>query len=149
MDLPGINRGSLVPMKSFREEILATKDPDADKAPKLEASKIFEFFTDFRDYLHDHLGTISKRPLSYVIRTNTEVLESGEDIGYGNPDSKYNSYLHEIEHRAPIQSIVQGRNTYDPDYVRDNIAVWKLLWAIVKETNYVTHVKVYLSKQDG
>ena len=119
LDLPGINRGSLVPMKSFREEILATKDPDTDKAPKLEASKIFEFFTDFRDYLHDHLGTISKRPLSYVIRTNTEVLESGEDIGYGNPDSKYNSYLHEIEHRAPIQSIVQGRNTYDPDYVRE------------------------------
>lgn len=149
LDLPGITRESLVPMKSFRDEILAAKDPETDKAPKLEASKIFEFFTDFRDYLHDHLGAISKRPLSYVIRTNLEVPDSDEDVGYGSPDSKYNSYLNEIEHRAPIQAVVQGRVAYDPDYVRDNIAVWKLLWAIVKETNYVTHVKVYLSKQDG
>ena len=149
LDLPGINRESLIPMRSFRDEILATKDPETDKAPKLESSKIFEFFTDFRDYLHDHLGAISRRPLSYVIRTNIDVPDSEDDVGYDNPESKYNSYLNEIEHRAPIQTITQGRTVYDPDYIRDNIAVWKLLWAIVKETNYVTHVKVYLSKQDG
>ena len=35
------------------------------------------------------------------------------------------------------------------DYAHGNITVWKLLWAIVKDTQWVTYIKLFLVKQDG
>jgi hypothetical protein len=102
-------------MKSFREEVLVAKDPHQDKAPKLQSTKIFEFFIDFRDFLHDHLGTISKRPLSYVIRNEVEIPNSNDDPAFGVADTRFVSYLHEVKHRAPIK--IEGTDDYDSHFV--------------------------------
>ena len=131
-------------LQHYKKEIEKHENPLPETAPALTAKKIFDFFSDFRDYLHEHLGAISKRPLSYVIRENVQP-PNNPDPGFGEPNTKYHTRYLEIEQRAPIE--VNG--TLDPAYIQDNVTVWKLLWRIVKDTQYVTYVKPYVNKQDG
>ena len=131
-------------LRSYKKEVDKHENPSADLAPILSAKKLFDFFSDFRDFLHEHLGKISKRPLSYVIREHV-AIPTGLDPGFGEPDTIYYNRMIEIEHRAPIET----NGAPDSSYLQDNVAVWKLLWNSVKDTQYVTYVKSFVAKQDG
>ena len=141
-----IDEASVNGIRIFKKEVEKVKNPSMDEAPKLTARKIFDFFGDLRDFLHEHLGVISRRPLSYVVRKEPLVPEARLDPGYGERDTRYRSFKHEIEWRAPI---MDSTGKEDPVYSQDNVTVWKAIWTIVKDTQYVTYVKPYMPTQDG
>ena len=95
----------LAALKAYKQEVDQAKDPDAKDAPKMRPTKLFDFFTDFRDYLHATYGSISGRPLSYVIRNEIAVPLDASDPAFKVDGSRYYSYQHEIEHQVPINII--------------------------------------------
>ena len=91
----------------------------------MRPTKLFDFFTDFCDYLHATYGSISGCPLSYVIHNEIAIPPGATDPAFKAEGSQYYSYQHEIEHRAPIDVIdSSGRVSKHPYFEHDNIAVW-------------------------
>jgi len=75
------------------------------------------------------------------------LVQDPPEPAFGEPLSPYNDHLHEIEHRVPIIDSVAITNVQN--YSHDNIQVWKLLWSVVKDTQWVTYIKPFVAKQDG
>ena len=97
-----IKESRLIPLaklKAYKQEVDQAKDPVVADAPKMHPTKLFDFFINFRDYLHAAYGSISDHPLSYVIHNNIAVLPIGAaDPTFKAEGSRYYSYKHEIEH---------------------------------------------------
>ena len=151
IDLDKINGAMVREIKDFKETLTSRKDPKQDEAPTFHQDKAFEFFELFRDYLAEHTGSVSKRPLAYVIREKTKVVQDG-DPPFGKVGSTYISHNDEIEHRAPIKVIGEGSSILfkpDPHFTQDNVKVYKLLHSILKETSTLAHIKKYSKKSDG
>jgi hypothetical protein len=152
VDLEIITQDTVRQIKDFKQELTSRKDPSPEAAPKLHQDKAFEFFEAFKEYLSEHTGSVSKRPLAYVMRDQTKVTPSAEDPPFGEDNSKYISYYDEIEHRAPIK-VVGSVNSIilkpDAHFSQDNVRVYKLLHAALKGTNNLTHIKSYAKKSDG
>jgi hypothetical protein len=139
-------------IKDFKSQIDENVNPDVDKAPKLSTNKIFEFFDEFTEFLQEHVGSVSKRPLGYVVRTNAMVKPTNDDPAFGEADSTYPTYHEEIYFRAPIKTVDangQITSTNDRHFNMDNQAVFKLVWDTVKGGDYVTHIKPFQRAKDG
>ena len=64
-----------------------------DKAPKLTHKQTFEFFNEFKVFLNENIGFISKRPMGNIIGILVLVPESEAQPTFGEPDSPFGSYL--------------------------------------------------------
>ena len=95
-------------IKDFKQELMSRKDPKPEEAPKLHQDKAFEFFELFKEYLGEHTGAVSKRPLAYVVRELTKVTPHEKDPPFRMVNSNYISYYGEIENRAPIKTVTGG-----------------------------------------
>ena len=123
-----------------------------DDKPSLSPLKVYDFFEDFSEYLNKHQGTVSKRPLGYVVRKAAAVLPHETDPAVGIAGTVYGTHTYEIEARAPIYVPDSDGNIttkYDPDFIQDNKEVWNLLWSIIKPTTYASHIKKHQKDQDG
>lgn len=139
-------------IKDFKSELSSREDPPPEEAPKLNNDKIFEFFESFREFLREHTGAVSGRPLAYVVREVMNYKPSDEDPAYGEPDSKYISYYDEIEHRAAIKrKPINGSSRFRtvPHFLQDNVKVWKLLYSALKLSSNLTYIKTFLKDQNG
>lgn len=54
-------------IRDFKSQIDENVNPGSEKAPKLSPNIVLEFFYKFADYLQEHIGSVSKRPLGYVV----------------------------------------------------------------------------------
>ena len=144
-----ITSATVTDIKDFKKELESMKSPEQDTAPQLTQKRIFEFFDEFKEFLAENIGPISNRPLAYVVREKEDVKDAETDPMYGQLDSIYNNNIHEIEHRAPITSIVNGVETQHKHFKLDNTIVWKLLLSILTDTTFITYIKRFASKQDG
>ena len=69
------------------------KSPTIDEVPKLTSKQTFELFDEFKIFLNENIGTVSKRPLGYVIQNLIQVPEHDTQTPYGEPDSSFSSYF--------------------------------------------------------
>ena len=141
-------------LQDFKTEIESLTDPDIDQAPPFNEAKLFEFFDELATYLNGYIGSVSKRPLGYVIRDASMVPPSADDPPFGEVDTIYRDYYHEIENRAPIKvnsGTIAGQIiiTSDPHFAQDNVAVWKILFELIKGTHHMSYVKPFVKKKDG
>ena len=83
-----ITRDNAEKISDYKLQVDTNVNPESDKAPKLTPNKIFEFFDEFADYLQEHVGPVSQRPLGYVVRDNLEVRASATDPPYGMANSR-------------------------------------------------------------
>lgn len=152
MEYSDIDVGKANSIKAFKKEIEGKTKPE-EEPPKPTQSKVFEFFENFREYLDDYIGTISGRPLTYVVRPTLTIKASATDPPFGDLDSSYPTYYKEIENRAPIKTMVNNGGSMsmqpDPHYIHDNVMVWKILYGMLKGTPYLTYIKEYIPRQDG
>ena len=125
----------------FERHISTMENPSLDGIPKLTKSRKFEFFDEFTEFLNDILGAVSLRPLGYVVRKVAAVPDSATQEPFGHADSPFGSSFKEIEARAPIMRLNQAGQASGKDrhFNSDNIAVWKLPYATVKDTEFHTH----------
>ena len=142
---------TLEEIDGFERHIATMENPSLDGVPKLTKSRKFEFFDEFTEFLNDNLGAVSLRPLGYVVRKVAAVPDSATQAPFGHADSPFGSYFKEIEARAPIVRLNQAGQAAGKDrhFTNDNMAVWKLLYATVKDTEFLTHIKKHQKKQDG
>ena len=125
-------------------------NPPVEGIPKLTKSRQFEFFDEFTEFLNNNIGAVSKRPLAYIVRKEANIINDDTQSPYGELDSQFGTHFNEIEACAPIiQMDKHGVRGLDKHVQTDNKAVWKLLHAAVKDTEYVTHIKKFQKKQDG
>ena len=57
--LGDITLKSLEPINDFKKLTSKMDDPSTDKAPKLSAKQVFEFFDEFKDFLNENIGSVS------------------------------------------------------------------------------------------
>ena len=76
-----------------------------------------------------------------MVGRNREVKPSDKEQPYGKLGSPFTSFIEEIEARAPIKNNMK--------FDDDNLAMWKILYATVKESHYFTHIKKFQRQQDG
>ena len=151
LDVDRVSMRNLQGIQDFKKRIDNMENPCPTTAPKLTNKDMFEFFGDFRDFLSDNIGPLSKRPLSYVVREHDAVQQHLGDLEFGRLGSPYKSHIHEIENRAPIKQFIDGTLSVFPDhhFTSDNKIVWKVLYGITKSTNYYSYIKEYAQARDG
>jgi hypothetical protein len=151
IDIASLTVANAQRVRDLKTEIDGMENPKLDEAPTLDINKAFDFFDDLKDFLGGFVGNISRRPLSYVIRSDTMPKAHEADPEFGSPDSVYRTYLHEIEGRAPIKVATNNPITLqkDPHFILDNVTVWKILHHTLKSTSYLTHIKPFMKQQDG
>ncbi len=140
-------------IKDFKTELEKRKDPLPETAPKLTKKNKFEWFDLFRDYLNYHTGTVSRRPLAYVVRESFNVKPEGEDKPYESDESDYADFYDEIQNRAPIKKAVNNGNSIsikqDAHFKIDNHKVWALLSKTLEGTTDATYIEQFKAKKDG
>ena len=151
IDIDSITEQTLDEIDGFKQTITTMENPPHEAIPRLTKSRKFEFFDEFTEFLNDNLGSVSKRPLGYVVRKDDNVAPSDTQAPFGHVDSPFGSHFKEIEARAPIIRLDQAGEVVGIDkyFSGDNIAVWKLLYATVRDTEFLTHIKKFQKKQDG
>ena len=140
---------SLEPVSEFKILIDEMKNPSLNEAPKLTTKRAFEFFDEFKVFLNKNIGTISKRPLGYIIQKSVNIQDSEDEPPFGEPDLPFTSYFHKIQERAPICIIQNGITVYNTKFQKDNHTIWKLLYGTIKYTQHITHIKKFQKEQDG
>ena len=145
-----ITLSSVVRMRNLKLKSDSWTAPDIDK-PEISPTKVFDFFEEFAEYLNKFQGSVSKRPLGYVVRKSAAVLPHDTDPPVGAPLTVYNNHTSEIEARAPIFQLDPNGNMtseHDNDFIEDNEEVWDLLWSIVRPTTYASHIKKHQKSKD-
>ena len=137
----------------FKTEIEKREDPLPESAPTLTKKNKFEWFDLFREYLNEHTGSVSKRPLGYVVRKSFQIKPEVEDPEYGHEDSDYADFYDEITNRAPIKREVITANSqalkHDPHFRIDNNKVWLLLSKTLEGSTDATYIEKFKAKKDG
>ena len=153
VDVDDVTIANIKEIKDFKTEIEKREDPLPETAPKLTKKNKFEWFELFKDYLNEYTGSVSKRPLGYVVRSSFEVKPEATDLSYGHDDSEYTDFYDEIQHRAPIKhAIIRNDNAsfkQDPHFRLDNNRVWTLLSKTLEGTSDATYIEKHKSKKDG
>ena len=152
VDVDDVTIANIKEIKDFKTEIEKREDPLPETAPKLTKKNKFEWFELFKDYLNEYTGSVSKRPLGYVVRSSFEVKPEATDLRYGHDDSEYTDFYDEIQHRAPIkQAVIRDGNAsfkQDPHFKLDNNRVWALLIKTL-DTSDATYIEKHKAKRDG
>ena len=91
LDVDMVSMQALQGIQDFKKRIDNMENPCPTTAPKLTNKEMFEFFSDFRDFLSDNIGPLSKRPLSYVVREHDAVQQHLGDLEFGRLGSPYKS----------------------------------------------------------
>lgn len=153
VDFPDLTVANVKALKDFKTHIESRVDPSLELAPKLADGKhLFDFFDNFREFLNEFIGPVSKRPLGYIVRKDWVVPASADDPSFGQAGSKYRDFYHEIETRAPIKTVgppPQNAEIFDPHFRLDNNQVWKILHHVVKDTRFKDYIKKHTQKMDG
>jgi len=141
-------------IQHFKTEMESREDPLPETAPPLSTKNKFEWFDLFRDFLNEHTGSVTKRPLGYVVRKSFQVTPEEQDPRYGHEDSDYADFYDEITARAPIKYEVVTTNgsrslKHDPHFRIDNTRVWTLLSKTLEGTENATYIEQFKSKKDG
>ena len=142
-----VTLGSIETMRDYKIEIEAQVNLKISEAPKINANKVFEFFTEFGEFTLDMVGSVSKIPLSYVYRENEGPLPEALEPTFGTVGSTFASFNHELVARAPI--FLPGTTTYTHYYTLDRVVIWKILYEICYGTPYYTYIKAHQQSRDG
>lgn len=136
--------------RNYKEEIEAHENLKITDAPTLKPTKVFEFFTELREYAFDMVGSVSKIPIAYVIREHEDPLPEATEPPFGEADSPFSSFNHELVARAPIyQTGVAGAQVATHYYSLDRVMVWKILYQICNGTMYYSYIRQYQQSRDG
>jgi hypothetical protein len=121
--------------RNYKVEIEAHENLKLTDVPTLKPQKVFEFFTELREFAFDRVGTVSKIPIAYVIREHEDPLPEAAEPPFGNPDSPFVSFNHELVARAPIfQTGTNGVRTMTHHFTLDRVVIWKILYQICHGT---------------
>jgi hypothetical protein len=111
-------------------------------APTLKPQKVFEFFTELREFAFDMVGSVSKIPIAYVIREHEDPLPEVAEPAFGAVDSPSASFNHELVVRAPIYETVAGAaRTMTHYFTLDRVVIWKILYHICNGTMYYSYIR--------
>ena len=66
---------TLEPVNHFKTIIDGMKSPTIDKTSKPTTKQTFEFFDEFKVFLNENIGMVSKRPVGCVIQKLVQVPE--------------------------------------------------------------------------
>jgi hypothetical protein len=136
--------------RNYKEEIEAHENLKVTDAPTLKPTKVFEFFAELREYAFDMVGSVSKIPIAYVIREHEDPLPEATEPPFGEPDSPFSSFNHELVARAPIYHVgVVGAQVESHYYSLDRVMVWKILYQICNGTMYYSYIRQYQQSRDG
>jgi hypothetical protein len=136
--------------RNYKVEIEAHENLKLTDAPTLKPQKVFEFFTELRGFAFDMVGTVSKIPIAYVLREYEDPLPEAAEPRFGNPNSPFASFNHELVARAPIFQIgPNGTRTMTHHFTLDRVVFWKILYQICHGIMYYSYIRQYQQSQDG
>jgi hypothetical protein len=69
--------------RNYKVEIEAHENLKLTDAPTLKPQKVFEFFTELREFAFDMVGSVSKIPITYVIREHEDPLPEAAEPAFG------------------------------------------------------------------
>jgi len=136
--------------RNYKVEIEAHENLKLTDAPTLKPQKVFEFFTELREFAFDMVGSVSKVPLAYVIREHEDPLPEVAEPPFGTPGSPFASFNHELVARAPIYQVApNGARTMTHHFTLDRVVIWKMLYQICHGTLYYSYIRQYQQSRDG
>lgn len=106
-----VTLGSIETMRDYKIEIEAQVNLKISEAPKINANKVFEFFTEFGEFTLDMVGSVSKIPLSYVYRENEGPLPEALEPTFGTVGSTFACHLTMSWLRVHQSSFLEQRHT--------------------------------------
>jgi hypothetical protein len=136
--------------RNYKVEIEAHENLKLTDAPTLKPQKVFEFFTELREFAFDMVGTVSKIPIAYVIHEHEDPLPEVAEPPFGTPGSPFASFNHELVARAPIfQTGANEVRTMTHHFTLDRVVIWKILYQICHGTMYYSYIRQYQQSRDG
>jgi len=136
--------------RNYKIEIEAHENLKLTDAPTLKPQKVFEFFTELREFAFDMMGEVSKIPLAYVIREHEDALPELTEPSFGAANSPFESFNQELVARAPIYATdAAGARILCHHYSLDRMTVWKILYQICNGTMYYSYIRQYQPSRDG
>jgi hypothetical protein len=149
-DVGDITIANIERARNYKIEMEAHENLKLTDAPVLKVQKVFEFFTELREFAFDMQGEVSKIPIAYVIREHEEALPELTEPSFGAANSPFQSFNQELVARAPIYTTdAAGNRILCHHYSLDRVTMWKILYQICSGTMYYSYIRQYQASRDG
>ena len=135
---------------------LDTKGPNKADYPKVTTEDGPRFIESVPTFLDMFRGS-SGIPLGYVLRNHILCKDEDNGPGFGQPDTIYSSWDHEMTVRAPIipylsrneeEEELEKHGPFTPQFAQDNALAWDFCYPWMHKSSIWSHVKQYKRSQD-